>query len=236
MSIVQYNQSTRQWQTWPEDQDYTTALIAGAVVAFPAGREGKRAAMLAALRNDRPDICDEVEAIIENHPSEPAIIDRSIRAGQLVAGGHIRAPLPTTSPYSYLNEVARVASQTGNGEHYAISEHPRALWCTCQDHENGFRRWVLPQDHPERPKFGAPPMEGIGFACKHIIAWLICCAMMEDEEISVATAATETNTARILREAKETNERGQAALEFALKHQGDLGRGHVAARMNGLDF
>lgn len=232
MSIVQYNRSERQWETWPEETCYDTALIVGAVVSFPAGKEGKRAAMLAALRNDRPDICDEVEAIIENHPSEPTIIDRAIRAGQLVAAGHVRAPLPATSPYSYLNEVARVTSQAGNGE-YAILEHPEAMWCTCPDHENGFKRWVLHQDHPERPKFGAPPIEKIGFACKHIIAWLICCAMMEDEEISVAT---ETNAARVIREAKETNERGQAALDFALKHQGDLGRGHAAARMNGLDF
>ena len=182
-SVVKYNRSARTWETWDDSNDYEQALIVGCVVAFPAGIEGKRAALLTALRNDRPDVADEVEAIINNHPTNGALIDRAIRAGQLVAAGHVKAPLPVTSPYSYLNEVARVESQSEAGQYYAVSQHPEALWCTCPDHENGFKRWVLHQDHPERPRHGAPPLPKVGFACKHILAWLICCAISEEPEL-----------------------------------------------------
>lgn len=185
-SRVEYNPHQRQWETWDASREYDKALVIGGVVSFPAGKEGKRAAMLAALRNDRPDVADEVEAIIANHPHNEPLIDRAIKAGQLVAAGNVRAPLPVESPYSYLNERSRVESQTTPGEFYAVSEHPDALWCTCPDHENGFKRFVLHQDHPERPGHGAPPLEKIGFACKHILAWFICAAMTEDCEPDLA--------------------------------------------------
>ncbi len=180
-SFVMYNRSDRQWQVWSQEQEYSEALVIGGVISFPAGKEGKRAAMLAALRNDRSDIADEVEAIIANHPHNEPLIDRAIKAGQLVVAGNVRAPLPLDAPHSYLGECCRVESQTTPGEFYAISECAREMWCTCPDHENGLKRQMLHQDHPERPKYGAPWLgPPIGLACKHIIAWLICCSLSEN--------------------------------------------------------
>jgi hypothetical protein len=40
----------------------------GQIVSFPAGLEGKRAAMLSALTHDRPDVAAEVDALLQAWP------------------------------------------------------------------------------------------------------------------------------------------------------------------------
>ena len=64
-SRVKYNRHERQWETWDASRDYEEAVIIGGLLVFPAGKEGKRAAMLSALTHDAPEVAAMVERLLK---------------------------------------------------------------------------------------------------------------------------------------------------------------------------
>lgn len=155
---TKYNPNARHWEFWPGE--YENALLAGKVIAYPAGKPGKRAATLKALEHDAPEVAAEVHAIIANHQG---LIDRAIKAGQIVAGGGVE--MVHRNGY-------KVKSQSKD-EKYWISGGFTSTdgWkCDCIDwwNGNGARQYGW------NVAFAAPYVPGLGcVACKHILAVLI---------------------------------------------------------------
>ncbi len=138
--------------------------------------DAKETASLIALEHDRPDIAEWISDRIQEyllHPEAQAIKLRAIRAGFAVRDG-----LVNLNPPVYLPDVAQVVSQTGSGEIHSIWEDGYdALACSCQDWANGKRRSWVREDHPGRPKSGAPEIYPDQFDCKHITAFRMALQM-----------------------------------------------------------
>jgi hypothetical protein len=110
---IRYDRSRREWQA-----------INGTTVNFPAGSDGRRAAMLHALEHDHPQLFARVTQISASHNDAPGLVDRLIRAAGLIAKGHVRGD--------------RVISQT-TGEAYQVTFGgiPKQWSCDCQDFAYG---------------------------------------------------------------------------------------------------
>ena len=177
---VEYNRSTRRWEIYPADQTRAEAVAAGHLADFPAGPEGKRAAQLAALQQDCPDVAFDVKQVLAQtaeHPEAEAIACRAIEAGFLVRDGHVLPRREMEEPGSYVHEIARVRSQRDEDVLYAICFTPeRQGYCECIDWHNGHQLDILADyyrehpDDPQRPRNGAPKLPNGDYACKHILA------------------------------------------------------------------
>lgn len=174
---AEYNQSTHQWLTYPAELTETEALTAGKVGVFPAGKEGKRAALLSALTANAPAVAAEVEHVINwaTRMGQPDLIDRAIRAGFIIARGQLYEARPIGERGSYITEVARVQSSQDPAEFYAVTRSPSpgnlGRWgCECRDWRNGRARYVLSEDNPEQPATGAIYIKSLGVMCKHVLA------------------------------------------------------------------
>jgi hypothetical protein len=182
---VQYDRSARHWLTWQDD--YNQALVVGGVTAFPAGQDGKRAALLSALTQDAPVVAAWVDAlIIQPHPANGPLIDRALQAGFLVRDNHVSAKV--TPDRKVIR--AQVESQSRQGVVYTVTRN--IIWqCTCPD-------WRAGREHNRgtsalrgRPHHYAPHVSGIGTCCKHVIAAVLvsklafvhCEELLEREEV-----------------------------------------------------
>jgi hypothetical protein len=134
----------------------------GQIVSFPAGLEGKRAAMLSALTHDRPDVAAEVDALLQAWPHNPALHSRLLKAGFILRDGQVVDRYP--------KNIFAVSSQTdsliysvylpwaGDGADALLN-----AGCQCEDHQNAHLH----------NKPGAPWLPGLGWACKHMLAaWI----------------------------------------------------------------
>jgi hypothetical protein len=182
---IQYDQSARHWLTW--QGDYDQALVIGGVTAFPAGQDGKRAALLLALTRDAPVVAAWVDAlIIQPHPANGPLIDRALEAGFLVRDNHVCVKI--TSDDKVIR--AEVKSQSHQGLVHTVTHN--IIWqCTCPD-------WRAGREHNRgtsalhgRPHCHAPHVSGIGTCCKHVIAAVLvsklafvhCEELLEREEV-----------------------------------------------------
>jgi hypothetical protein len=169
-TIVQYNRSAKLWELF--QGNHAEALQRGGIVAYPAGKEGKRAAQLSALTHDAPEVAAEVDAFIlaMRQRGFGASVDRAIRAGFIAAAGKVLHPRPMSDFGAFAGEVARVESTREPGENYAVTHNGTGYFCSCPDCNAGVKQRCLPLSSPDRPKFGAPFIPGFGYACKHAIA------------------------------------------------------------------
>ncbi len=152
LTTVKYDRRARQWQ----------AINGRLLGHWPAGPEGHRAAHLAALRHDAPQVAAEVEAIITNAEAvahlmydAEAISRRAIRAGFLVRDGRVLPPVAFDQYGGCINEIARV--QGSDELPYIISHDGDECHCDCPDYQLG----------------NAPLLPSGQAACKHILAILI---------------------------------------------------------------
>jgi hypothetical protein len=155
-TIIRYNKITRQWQA-----------VNGQVHTFPAGKEGKRAALLCALNSDQPHLAAIVGDIAEMHNHNPALVDRLLKASQLITKGHVY-------------NGGKVKSQSSEEVYQTSFEgFPKSWYCTCEDFDNGLQRQA------GLIKWGGIDTD-YGLMCKHTLAQLIAHLaglMLEDEEI-----------------------------------------------------
>lgn len=143
-TVVKYNRSTKSWQA-----------INGKVTDFPAGDDGKRQALLSALGHDYPALYAVVTDIAAMHNHKPGLVDRLIKAAQLLTKGHVLSN-------------CRVKSQTEADVVYqtSCSGHPTAYLCSCDDFDKGMQR-----------RAGLSQWGGVetdyGLMCKHTLAQLL---------------------------------------------------------------
>jgi hypothetical protein len=124
------------------------------VTTFPAGKDGKRQAMLTALAHDHPVLFGHVDDIAEMHDRRPELVDRLIKAAQLVAHGHVYAD-------------GKVLSQSSKDVYHVSFDGTPAAWhCTCEDFTNGIRRQA------GLAKWGGVDTD-YGLMCKHALASLL---------------------------------------------------------------
>ena len=161
---VRYDRSARHWLSWQDD--YNQALVVGGVTAFPAGQDGKRAALLSALTQDAPVVAAWVDAlIIQPHPANGPLIDRALEAGYLVRDNHVS--IEVTSDHKVIR--AEVESQSHQGVVYAVTHN--IIWrCTCPDWRTGREYNRGTSALHGRSHHYAPHVSGIGTCCKHVIA------------------------------------------------------------------
>ena len=142
-TTVRFNRKEQVWQA-----------INGKAESFPANQTGKRQALLSALAQDHPHLFEVVNSIAENHNNNPQLVERMLKACQLVVRGNV-----------YSN--GRVKSQSSE-ETYQTSfdGFPKSWYCQCADFDNGQQR------HAGLSKFGGVDSH-YGLVCKHILAQLI---------------------------------------------------------------
>lgn len=128
-NAVKYNPHERVWETWDDSQPYEYALLIGGVVAFPAGIEGKRAALLAALRNTDPITYVFTMEAIKAHPTDGSYIDRAIKAGYLVLNDKVRPVLNRRGRNQFI--AAYVDSCSREGVEYVV-RHQADFVCNCE--------------------------------------------------------------------------------------------------------
>lgn len=141
-TVVKYDRSARLW-----------LAVNGKTESFPAGDDGRRAALLCALGNDFPDLATVVSDIAESNGNTPALVERLIKAAQLLTKGHC-----------YAN--GRVLSQSQEGVVYqtSYSSRPSSYYCNCEDFDRGMQRRAGLSQH------GGVEVAGIGLMCKHTLA------------------------------------------------------------------
>ena len=157
---TEYDRKHRQWLAYPAGLELEEAFLANAVEIFPAGREGERAARLAALEHDAPALALLVNALILAHPHGPAI-DRLLNGARLAANGRVYDLRVNRRPPASDFICAYVGSQSHPGRLYTVTRN--LTWqCTCADHDDG-RAHVAGL---YRPTY-APHVAGFGVMCKH---------------------------------------------------------------------
>lgn len=172
MSIVtqsqlktEYEHEQNKWIVYPITMSLAEALAAQQVLEFPAGRAGRRAAILAQLHHDAPKLAALIESLPPRFGDQPAIIDRLLRAGQI---------LTTGKTIRWNAGHYHVYSQHDPSRYYITSfwrnsREPHSQ-CSCQDHGigHGVHNYDWPSDQPH-----APYLDELGVACKHVLAaWL----------------------------------------------------------------
>jgi len=175
-SRIIYNRAARQWEA------HNGRLLG----VFPAGPAGKQAAQLCALKHDHRVLWDEVERIRITYALDAqndAIETRTIKAAQLVTGGHVLAARPYND-----RAVAYVRSQSrGVGYHIEPSVWLDGyLQCDCQDYH-----------------YRAPTLRSGQRACKHILAYHLATIEQrayEIEAFEVALEETDENGEEIFAE------------------------------------
>lgn len=141
---VLYNRKQKQWEA-----------VNGQTVSFPAGKEGKRAALRYALAVEAPALYAVVDDIISIHgESNAALLDRLLKAAQLILADHVY-------------QDNKVKSQSGE-EVYQVSfvGLPHQPHCTCPDFERGLMR------RAGQSKWGGAESD-YGLVCKHVLAVLL---------------------------------------------------------------
>lgn len=129
-TAVRYDRRRRQWLT-----------VNGRVTDHPS----KQAALLAALRTDHPELAAVVTDISRMHDNDPALLDRLLKASQLLCRGHVYAD-------------GKVKSQTSEQVYRVSCAGEPCTWsCNCGD----FNRMDggYPSDY--------------GKVCKHCLAALL---------------------------------------------------------------
>jgi hypothetical protein len=108
-------------------------VVFGGVTAFPAGQDGKRAALLSALTRDAPGGAAWVDAlIIQPHPANGPLIGRALEAGSLVRDNLVSAKV--TPDRKIIR--AQAESQSRQGVVYTVTHN--IIWrCTCPDWRAG---------------------------------------------------------------------------------------------------
>ena len=156
-SQTKYNRNARKWETWRGD--YDNARVIGGVVAFPAGKDGKRGALLSALTADHPAIAAQVDALIQR---EPTVKSRAIKAGFIIGRDDIEL-----LHYGHY----RVQSESDATTKYIVAYYDNGhTWsCQCADWHNGNQK----HNYGMANKVFPPFINGIGVACKHVLSvWL----------------------------------------------------------------
>lgn len=157
---VQYSRQARLWLTYPGEISEIEAICTGKVEIFPAGVEGRRAALLSALTNDAPAVAAECEVLIRS-VAAPGWIDRVIRAGFIVKNGDVLlAPFENYVTVRSQNPKKRLSE-------YLVQRRVTGWMCQCGDWQNG--REARFYDRPA----GAPTVRELGTMCKHAIAVLV---------------------------------------------------------------
>lgn len=155
-TIVKFNRNTNVWEA-----------INGKVQTFPASKEGKRQALLCALNSDHPQLAAIVGDIAEMHNHNSQLVDRLIKAVQLIVKGNVYSD-------------GRVKSQSSEDVYQTSFEGmPKSWGCTCQDFDNGLQRQA------GLSKWGGVDTD-YGLMCKHTLAQLIAGfagITLEDEQI-----------------------------------------------------
>ena len=145
---LEYGPGTREWCVGRPD---------GKILTFPAGQEGKLAAQMSALTHDIPAAAAQIDALLQKHPNNKAIHNRLLRAGfilrdnppELLHAQHYRIQ-------SQSNPLTKYITWFRNGESH----------CMCKDWRGGnqLHTYGWEVKHP------APYLNGLGVACKHILA------------------------------------------------------------------
>ncbi len=142
-TTVKLNRSEKVWQA-----------VNGQVHTFPASKDGKRQALLCALNSDHPHLAAIVGDIAKMHDHKPQLIDRLIKAAQLIVKG-------------YVYSGGKVKSQSSETVYTVTFEgKPKSHHCTCQNFDNGLQRQA------GLAKFGGVDTD-YGLMCKHSLAHLI---------------------------------------------------------------
>lgn len=122
-TVVEYDRSQRLW-----------LVKNGRTIAFPAGREGWRKAVLLALWHDHRELYQVATDVLDLHRHErrvsfDAFADRLLRAGQLIIAGKVQRTRESTT----------VTSQSNAEVSYTVTWQGLPLWptCTCPDFEKG---------------------------------------------------------------------------------------------------
>lgn len=144
-TAVKYHPRAKAWQA-----------INGKVESFPAGPDGKRAALLAALAHDHPELYAVVADVAAMHDHRPELVDRLLKAAQLVVKGHVFADHKVKSQSS--EQVYKVS----------CAGTPAAWHCDCDDFERGQQR------HAGLTDWGGVYTDYDAWpVCKHILAALV---------------------------------------------------------------
>lgn len=146
-TTIAYNRANRRYQALDP---------AGAVLAeFPAGPEGKRAAERWLLGQEYPAALDLADRLAHNFP---ALADRAVRAGLILAGGGV----------THAAGRILVQSQGDPGQSYAVTLEPP--FCPCEDYAHGLADEL----------YGAPVVQGAP-RCKHLLAAMMAEKLAEPE-------------------------------------------------------
>lgn len=108
-TAVRYNAHGRTWEA-----------INGTTTPTGNGPEGKRAALLLALAHDQPALAGKVNDLVRIHNFDEPMIDRLIKAAQLLCTGSV-----------YDN--GEVKSQTRDGLIHNTAYHNGKYSCSCED-------------------------------------------------------------------------------------------------------
>jgi hypothetical protein len=194
---VQYNRSTKLWETWPDTISQEEANQQCKIVRYPAGETGKLAARLTNIEHAEPALAALTTALIQTAKRTLPEVDhmraikRIVSGAEIVLNAQVYYPRQIGESGSYLGEVGRVASSDPARGAYAIidyrsavpcGKYRRHLTCSCRDNSLG----EIFYHHPERtehywstthrpaiPAHTAPYLRGIGIACKHVIAHVL---------------------------------------------------------------
>jgi hypothetical protein len=153
ITSIEYNRSARRWELRGE--------IGELLDDFPAGPNGRHAALLAQLEIEAPDALAIAIQAEENHPG---LNGRAIRGIQLLAAGNVTEHPNYSAEWFVTNE---------NHIRHGVTGHGR--WtCSCQDWINGTSG--VRNSAPDiRQKPGRP----YHTVCKHIAAVMIMLRLQE---------------------------------------------------------
>lgn len=134
---IKYNKSDRQWH----------ALNGRHTAQFPAGDDGKHAAIEHAIKHTHTDLHTAITRMIEKRPF---LASRGWKAAQTVIAGHVA----NSEHWEAVALTGRVKSQSKNFWYQIVKLQGGRLSCNCHDWLDGH----------------APSGPG-GPLCKHIIAY-----------------------------------------------------------------
>ncbi len=116
----------------------------GAVLeTFPAGKENKLTAELAALAYNAPDLHSLVLRVAEKHPE---LKSRAVAAANMLLADGLLPP----DPYDHPSTIARIQSVSDDDERYLVQWRDGYV-CSCPDHQFGKAPNIPFSDGWERP-------------------------------------------------------------------------------------
>ncbi|MBK8989288.1 MAG: hypothetical protein IPM39_25025 [Chloroflexi bacterium] len=115
-TLIEYDRSAREWQARTNTQ----------TLAFPAGEQGKQAAIATAIAAADPELHQALSEMLKRYP---ALGSRVWRMGMLILAGHIQ----------FIQEddvIAHVKSYSQPDTQYEVRWSGRNYYCGCQDFHN----------------------------------------------------------------------------------------------------